>query len=821
MASINVSWSAIQAYASSVRSAEGLTTTKSDLSELTAIAQGIAAAFNNISGKYIGDISGNLIGNMSSGTVTPSGFVAGPIVYGGPGGTLAQDTHAVWDDAAKTAKLTQDNLGAFFPPITAPPVAIQMYTPQPADVSNTHRSAPGFEWITRTYDDMAVVANQHFYLFARGNPDLGSHLICGYKDTDGANFTEAWAVYANNNMEIYTSDLIVFSNNAGFIHHVNINQGLDITGLLWIHETGDNIPTAKWERTAAVTFTNRAWNTFLDSDGTLALKDVTANQVRTRWKLTGDFSIDEGELYWDHTKLALGIGTITPLSAYAGFSGEHITRTGTGGTMMAVTQTGDFFPYFILARTAASTYTVREWQSYIDSTGSYILNDATAPAIRWSMDTSGYGWDRVGARVGAAATDSVDPILGSETDVWKASRGSTILAYDDYAAGTAGWLALTRSSIKSYWVVSTTGSVIGTFSNHPFKLIVNDTPYITIATTGITTTRTITPETTTTYDLGSSSLRWSTIYGGTLNGNFTSGRVLFSGSSGEVTSDSTFLWNNSGKQLTIAGASIANDGTENWVKVTGTMPTSPSATVNANDFSITSSGSAAQTSRAFRIRFLAGYTGSSQATGLRVSNQVAGTGTTILNAGTNSEPTANEAVIGQTSVTTTGSNMGGWFSADGGDQSIGALGQSLVAKNSATNIGIAGFGLNTGTTPIQIGGYFGLQSSTPTFASGALVCDNGSTTSPILLVRDNGTTTFIVDDGGKLGFFGATSQTQQTSGANLTNNVTSGGTNDTIANFTDLTTYANDAATIRNDIYQLARKLKQINDGLRTYGLFT
>lgn len=72
-----------------------------------------------------------------------------------------------------------------------------------------------------------------------------------------------------------------------------------------------------------------------------------------------------------------------------------------------------------------------------------------------------------------------------------------------------------------------------------------------------------------------------------------------------------------------------------------------------------------------------------------------------------------------------------------------------------------------------------------------------------------------------LSFFAQTAVVRQTSGANLTNNVTSGGTDDTIANFTDLTTYANDSAAIRNDIYQLARKLKQLNDGLRSYGLFT
>lgn len=75
--------------------------------------------------------------------------------------------------------------------------------------------------------------------------------------------------------------------------------------------------------------------------------------------------------------------------------------------------------------------------------------------------------------------------------------------------------------------------------------------------------------------------------------------------------------------------------------------------------------------------------------------------------------------------------------------------------------------------------------------------------------------------GSNLGFFNTAPAARQTSGENLTNNVTSGGTDGTIANYTDLTVYANDAAAIRNDIYQLARKLKQVNDGLRTYGMFT
>lgn len=76
-------------------------------------------------------------------------------------------------------------------------------------------------------------------------------------------------------------------------------------------------------------------------------------------------------------------------------------------------------------------------------------------------------------------------------------------------------------------------------------------------------------------------------------------------------------------------------------------------------------------------------------------------------------------------------------------------------------------------------------------------------------------------DGTTFGALNAAPVVQQTSGANLTNNVASGGTDNQIDNYTDLTTYATDAAAIRNNIYQLARKLKQINDGLRLFGFFT
>lgn len=71
----------------------------------------------------------------------------------------------------------------------------------------------------------------------------------------------------------------------------------------------------------------------------------------------------------------------------------------------------------------------------------------------------------------------------------------------------------------------------------------------------------------------------------------------------------------------------------------------------------------------------------------------------------------------------------------------------------------------------------------------------------------------------KIAFYGNTPIIQPVDGDTLTNNVTVGGTTNQIDDFTDLSTYATDAATIRNDIYQLARKVKIITDNLRTLGL--
>lgn len=71
---------------------------------------------------------------------------------------------------------------------------------------------------------------------------------------------------------------------------------------------------------------------------------------------------------------------------------------------------------------------------------------------------------------------------------------------------------------------------------------------------------------------------------------------------------------------------------------------------------------------------------------------------------------------------------------------------------------------------------------------------------------------------GTIGFFGSAGATKVTQAA-ITNNVTAGGVAGTIANYTDLTVYANDSAAIRNDIYQISLALANVVSALRSYGL--
>jgi|TARA_R100001530_G_C4321443_1_gene155971 hypothetical protein len=202
---------------------------------------------------------------------------------------------------------------------------------------------------------------------------------------------------------------------------------------------------------------------------------------------------------------------------------------------------------------------------------------------------------------------------------------------------------------------------------------------------------------------------------------------------------------------TFRTALSGTSSTSNFMNITGTLPANPSSSAVGSFINITTgSGTTTEGLVGFRVDLNAGSTGAGKYVGLEFINRAAGTGTT-LNVGSTSTPTLNSGIRGFAQATTTGYNVGAYTEALGGDLNLGLYGKSVNAKNSATNIGVLGNGLNTGTSPIQIGGYFSLDNSTPSFESSALICDNDSQTSPIFVARDGGTKVFIIKDGGNVG----------------------------------------------------------------------
>ena len=142
---------------------------------------------------------------------------------------------------------------------------------------------------------------------------------------------------------------------------------------------------------------------------------------------------------------------------------------------------------------------------------------------------------------------------------------------------------------------------------------------------------------------------------------------------------------------------------------------------------------------------------------------------------------------------------------------IAAIFAGAIPSTGTNRVGIAVRGANS-LTAVSIGGWDGTN----------IDADTGldwPAANAMRLIA--GGTEFIRTNATGIGVFAVAPVARQTSAANLTNNVAVGGVDDTIANYTDLVTYSVDAGAIRNDLYQLSRKVKQVNDALRLYGWLT
>jgi len=110
-------------------------------------------------------------------------------------------------------------------------------------------------------------------------------------------------------------------------------------------------------------------------------------------------------------------------------------------------------------------------------------------------------------------------------------------------------------------------------------------------------------------------------------------------------------------------------------------------------------------------------------------------------------PVGNEGaqVLSAGTVATGGQNVGGSMLAGGAATNYGMWAACTVAA-SATNIAVLGFAAAGATT--NVGGYFGFNTSLPTFTTAALMCDNAAVAADIFVARDNGAIVFKVGDGG-------------------------------------------------------------------------
>ncbi|MBC7836432.1 hypothetical protein H7X87_01495, partial [Acetobacteraceae bacterium] len=204
-----------------------------------------------------------------------------------------------------------------------------------------------------------------------------------------------------------------------------------------------------------------------------------------------------------------------------------------------------------------------------------------------------------------------------------------------------------------------------------------------------------------------------------------------------------------------SGVLSGNSAIDNFFNVTGTLPSVITTSTWGAHFDVTGAGSSNAINGAARFSYNVGYTGSGRTFGVYASNTSEGVGSNLSIGSTGTSPTANTGIYALSSAAsvTSGIKIGGMFEANSSSGfNFGTIGKTVQNRANATNIAVAGFGRNTSSGGVQIGGYFSLANSTSSiFTSGALIADNSDQTSPIFLAQDNGSTIFSIIDGGNVG----------------------------------------------------------------------
>lgn len=393
-------------------------------------------------------------------------------------------------------------------------------------------------------------------------------------------------------------------------------------------------------------------------------------------------------------------------ASIGGISKNNLTVLETGGSastgLAFATATADPL-YFITGNSLAMT---------ISATGTTTINNgsnAVSPLVVQDNGSAIFTIADGGAVAGTAnyTITAVDPsfIASNTSTTANASIATKNSADTVYAVMTASgtaesgtFLGVNKAGLSRLVALGSavTGLAVGTSTADPLVLGTNDTENLRIASGGAITV----PST----------------------GSFAVGTTTTAGTA-----------------TTVSDAAMGgSSATDNFLNITGTLPTTLSALTTGIDVQLTSAGSSAQNIIGARFYTLAGFTGAASTYGLVGRNAAASTVAFATAAGLGGAI----GTVGQCDGGTGCIGLAGTGSA--GTNSVG--GAFYGAGTSTLSLGVIGQANPAATT--RVGGFFGLSTATPTFASAALMADNGSAANDIFVGRDNGTAVFSVTDGG-------------------------------------------------------------------------
>lgn len=233
----------------------------------------------------------------------------------------------------------------------------------------------------------------------------------------------------------------------------------------------------------------------------------------------------------------------------------------------------------------------------------------------------------------------------------------------------------------------------------------------------------------------------------------TPGDIQLSAGSGAFTFDGgNFKEDNVNHRFSLLNATSADDNSSNMMKVQGTLPATPSASVNGVFFDLGTTGTTANNLYGLRVNLNTGYTG---AAGLAaIYSQVFTRSTaTDLNLNMGNDPNANIGAQIDTNGATSGYNIGSSDQVDGSTSlNVATLGRATTSGTGQNFGGIFNAGLSTGTNKFRNVALTGvLSSALPTQSSTtdtALLLDGNGNNE--IMAFNNNTLNFTLDSSGIL-----------------------------------------------------------------------